>query len=261
MAGYVTVNGVRTWYDERGAGDPLVLLHGGLGDARVFDGNLAALADRFQVLLPERRGHGHTPDVAGPLSLDLMADDTIAFLDKLADGPVRLAGYSAGAIVAILVALRRPDLVGRLVLVSAAFHRDGWILAPSADAELPPALVEMYGQVSPDGVAHLPVVLAKVAQSATEEPELTVAELSGITCRTLVMAGDDDLVTMEHTLALYRGLPASELAVVPGTSHTLLLEKPLLCTTIITDFLTTGAPATMVPIRRQARQVSGAPPL
>jgi pimeloyl-ACP methyl ester carboxylesterase len=250
MADYVPVNGVRTWYDERGTGDPLVLLHGGLTDSRGFDGNLARLADRFRVLLPERRGHGHTPDVDGPISLGLMTDDTIAFLDQVAGGPVHLAGYSAGAMVAILVALRRPDLIDTLVLISGGFHHDGWILAPTADAELPQQIVEMYGQVSPDGVAHLPVVVAKVARSAAREPELTAADLSDITCRTLVMTGDDDLVTLEHTLALYRSLPRGELAVVPGTSHTLLLEKPELCTTLVTDFLTTGPVPTMVPIRR-----------
>ncbi|MEV4065685.1 alpha/beta fold hydrolase, partial [Nonomuraea dietziae] len=127
MADYVDVNGVRTWYDERGEGDPLVLLHGGLTDSRDFTGNLDALADRFRLLLPERRGHGHTADVEGPITIGVMAQDTIAFLDKTVDGPVRLAGYSAGAIVALWVAVRRPDLVERLVLVSGGFHPDGMI--------------------------------------------------------------------------------------------------------------------------------------
>ena len=69
-------------------------------------------------------------------------------------------------------------------------------------------------------------------------------------CPTLVVAGDDDLVTLEHTLALYRALPAGELAVVPGTSHVLLLEKPHLCTELIGGFLSGDAPPTMLPIRR-----------
>lgn len=250
VAGYVDLKGVRTWYEERGEGDPLVLMHGGFTDSRSFDGNLACLADRFRVLLPERRGHGHTPDVEGPITLDLMAQDTVAFLEEIAGGPARLAGYSAGATVALLVALRRPDLVERLVLISGVFQRGGWILAPSTEGDLPQQIVEAYGEVSPDGVEHLEVVRGKIADSAAVEPALSVADLWDVACRTLVMGGDDDLVTLEHTIALYRALPSAELAVVPGTSHTLLLEKPELCTRLIADFLTAGPVPTMVPIRR-----------
>jgi pimeloyl-ACP methyl ester carboxylesterase len=256
MADYVEVNGVSMWYDERGDGDPLVLLHGGFTDSREFTGNLDTLASRFRLLLPERRGHGHTADVAGPITLDVMAQDTIAFLDKLVGGPVRLVGYSAGATVALRVAVRRPDLVDRLVLISGAFNRDGMILRPSADAAPPPQLVAAYAEVSPDGAEHLPVVIAKIAKSVAEEPGLIVADLGAVACRALVMAGDDDIVTLEHTLALYRGLRDAELAIVPAASHLLLLEKPELCTRLVTDFLTTDSTPTMMPIRRAAQPVT-----
>lgn len=72
---YVEVNGVRTWYDERGTGEPVVLLHGAIVDSRCFAGNLDALVGSFRLYLPERRGHGHTPDPGGPLSPQLMAAD------------------------------------------------------------------------------------------------------------------------------------------------------------------------------------------
>ena len=128
MANYVIANGVCMWYDDRGTGDPVVLLHGGLTDSRDFAGNLDALADTFRPLLPERRGHGHTPDVAGPITIELMAQDTAAFVDEVVGNRVRLVGYSAGAIVALWVAVRRPDLVERLVLISGAFDPDGFDL-------------------------------------------------------------------------------------------------------------------------------------
>src|SRR4051794_35015115 len=115
MVAHVDLNGVRTWYDERGEGEPLVLLHGGLTDSRDFTGNLDALAERFRVLLPERRGHGHTPDVPGPITAELMARDTVAFLEQVVGGAAYLVGYSAGATVALWTAARRPDLVRRLV--------------------------------------------------------------------------------------------------------------------------------------------------
>ncbi|SDI18636.1 Pimeloyl-ACP methyl ester carboxylesterase [Sinosporangium album] len=256
MADYIDVNGVRTWYDERGSGDPLVLLHGGLTDSRDFAGNLAALADRFRLLLPERRGHGHTPDVPGPITVEAMAADTAAFIEKTVGGPVRLAGYSAGAIVALWVAVRRPDLVERLVLISGGFDPDGMIVRPTADGPLPEPLVAAYAEVSPDGADHFPVVVAKIVQSVNEEPPLALADLSAATCPALVVAADDDIVTLEHTLEIYRGLPDAQLAIVPGTSHLLLHEKPELCTSLVADFLTGDPVPTWMPIRRAADPVA-----
>ena len=254
MADYVDINGARMWYDDRGDGDPLVLLHGGFTDSRDFSGNLDVLAGRFRLLLPERRGHGHTADVVGPITVEVMAQDTIAFLDKIVGERARLVGYSAGAIVSLWVAVRRPDLVERLVVVSAAFHPDGMILRPIADAPPPAPLVAAYAEVSPDGADHFPVVAAKIARAVAEEPGLAPTELSGVTCPTLVMAADDDIVTLEHTLALYRSLHDAQLAIIPGTSHLLLHEKPEQCTRMVTDFLTTEPTPTRMPIRRAAHR-------
>jgi pimeloyl-ACP methyl ester carboxylesterase len=248
---YIEVNGVRTWYDERGGGEPLVLLHGGFSDAREFTGNLDTLAERFRIFTPDRRGHGHTPDVAGPITLDLMVEDMIAFIGKAVGEPVHLVGYSIGATVALLIALRRPDLVRGLVLISGGFHHSGWIFTPAAGGEMPERVVAAYAEVSPDGRDHFPVVAAKIVEAAVADPlSLTEAELAGIAARTLVMAGDDDIVHLEHTLALYRAVHGSELAVVPGTSHLLLHEKPDLCARLVTDFLTKDPVLTFIPIRR-----------
>ncbi|MEO8955424.1 MAG: hypothetical protein ABI396_15355 [Ktedonobacteraceae bacterium] len=93
MANYVELNGIRTWYDEQGAGEPLVLPHpGGVGvDSRAFEPNLPMLASHFHVFLPERRGHDHTPDADGPYSYELMAEDTIHFIEQVVGGPARLS--------------------------------------------------------------------------------------------------------------------------------------------------------------------------
>jgi pimeloyl-ACP methyl ester carboxylesterase len=93
-------------------------------------------------------------------------------------------------------------------------------------------------------------VYAKLARMNWEEPTLTTSDLSGVTSRTLVMVGDDDEVTLEHAIAMYRGIRDAELAVVPGTSHGLLHEKPALCNAILVDFLTTDPVPTFAPIRR-----------
>src|SRR5882757_4019310 len=206
MADYIDLNGAQTWYDERGTGEPVVLLHGGLSDSRDFTGNLDALADRFRLLMPERRGHGHTPDVPGPFAADALADDTAAFIEKIADGPVRLAGYSAGAVVALRTAVRRPDLVERLALISGAFDPDGMILRPSLDAPPPLPLLEAYAEVSPDGASHFGEVIAKVVRSVEEDRPLTAKELAVVTCPALVMTADDDFISFEHTIAMYRAL-------------------------------------------------------
>ncbi|MGH8903001.1 MAG: alpha/beta fold hydrolase [Egibacteraceae bacterium] len=251
MATYVELEGVRTWYEEHGTGDPLVLLHPGLVDSRAFAPNLDRLAERFRTFTPERRGHGHTPDVEGPISFELMAQDMIRFIELVVGGPARLVGCSDGAIVALLVALRRPDLVSRLVFVAGVFHYDGW-LPPAIDpnTEPPPFMAASYGEVSPDGIDHFAVVTDKLARMHLIEPALTAEDLGNVSCRTLVMLGDDDEVTLEHAVALYRALPNAELAVIPGTSHGLLAEKPELCNTMIVDFLANEPAPTFAPIRR-----------
>ncbi len=253
MAHVVDVQGVRTWYDEHGTGEPLVLLHGGgVGvDSRMFAPNLEALAAHFHVFLPERRGHGHTPDVDGPYSYELMAQDTCSFLEQIVGGPTRLFGVSDGAVVALLVAHQRPDLVGRLICAAGPFHRSGWRPSAIAPGQGTPAfLISSYEEVSPDGKEHFKVVEQKLDQMHTLGPTLTPDDLARIGCRTLVMVGDDDQVLLEHTLAFYRALPRGELAVVPGTSHGLFVEKPGLCNQILLDFLTRDPVATIAPIRR-----------
>lgn len=106
----------------------------------------------------------------------------------------------------------------------------------------------MHGEVSPDGREHFEVVARKLYETHLVEPTLTAEDLGLVEPRTLVMVGDDDEVLLEHAIATYRGLPAGELAVVPGTSHGLLVEKPGLCNAIILDFLTRDAVETLAPI-------------
>ena len=94
MGQYTQLEPVRTWYDERGEGDALVLMHSGLVDAQFFAPNIGPLAERFRVLTPELRGHGHTPDVDEPITYQLMTDDTIALLEQVVGEPADLVGHS-----------------------------------------------------------------------------------------------------------------------------------------------------------------------
>lgn len=203
--------------------------------------------------MPERRGHGHTQDIEGPITYDLMTQDTIAFLDAVVGGPAHLVGHSDGACVAMQVAMRRPDLARRLVLISVGFHRDRLMAGADEEFDVDEVvkfLGSSYGEVSPDGEEHFPVVVEKIARMAAEEPALAQSELSAVRSRTLVMFSDDDLMSLEHVVAMYDAIPNAELAVIPGSSHLLLQEKPALCNTIIVDFLTTEPVPTVAAIRR-----------
>jgi pimeloyl-ACP methyl ester carboxylesterase len=254
----VDLGGVRTWYAVDGAGDPLVYLHGGFSDADELEPIRARYAARFRVYSPDRRGHGRTPDVEGPIDFVGTTDDTIAFLEQVVGGPADLVGFSDGATTALHVALRRPDLVRRMVMISGQYHQKGLQsdmfggdFDDAVAGMLQTPLAERYGRLSPDGPEHFPVVAEKVMRGAFEEPRLDIEELGRVQARTLVVSADDDAITLEHTIELYRGIPDAELAVVPGTSHVLILEKPELVARLVLDFLTTEPVATRIPIRRR----------
>jgi pimeloyl-ACP methyl ester carboxylesterase len=138
-----------------------------------------------------------------------------------------------------------------LVLIAGVFHHKGWWpKAIDPNIEPPAFLRDSYAQLSPDGAEHYQVVVDKMARAHQIAPTMTASDLGKVACRTLVMLGDDDEVRLEHAIALYRALPDAELAVIPGTSHGLMAEKPELCNTIVVDFLTKDPVPTFAPIRR-----------
>jgi pimeloyl-ACP methyl ester carboxylesterase len=241
--GYVNAGGVRTFYAVEGAGEPLVLLHGGGCTIETFDGQTPAFAAKYRVYLPERRGHGRTPDVEGPITYEMMAADTIAFLEALAFPPAHFVGWSDGALVGLLVALRRPDLVRKLVLIGQNLNQDGArpealaLMEHFSPETFPPMLVQMYAAVSPDGPDHFAVVFEKLVSLWKADPGIDLSALARVSAPTLVLLGDDDILTIEHAAAIQRALPDSQLAVVPGASHALPMEKPELVNRLILDFL------------------------
>jgi pimeloyl-ACP methyl ester carboxylesterase len=221
MPAYAQLGDVHAYYEEDGDGEPLVLLHPGLADSRAFEEYVPALAERFRVFRPDRRGHGRTADVDGPITYAAMAEETIAFLEQVVGGPAHLLGHSDGAPVALLVALARPELVRRLVFSAGVFHHEGW--TPGAidlDEETVAFLVDYWGAVAPQGPEHFHVVKAKLDRMHREEPTLTEADLTGYPGPALVVVGDrDHEIHPAHTLALYKALPEAQLAVLPGTDH------------------------------------------
>jgi pimeloyl-ACP methyl ester carboxylesterase len=258
MGDYVDIGPVHMWYEVRGAGEPLVLLHGGLDTNASWGAQIDTLAKHFRVVAPERRGHGHTPDVDGPVSYGVMADDTAAFIDTVVGTPVYMVGWSDGAIVGLLIALRRPDLVRKLVLIGGNADVSAYVpqfyqaARLPADSEVYHPFRAVYDVVSPDGPDHWPVVFSKITAMWQTEPQIPLTDLEAIQARALVVVGDDDLITLEHTIALYRALRNAELAVVPGASHLSPMEKPDLVNHLLLEFLRQDPVPTLMPVRRAA---------
>jgi pimeloyl-ACP methyl ester carboxylesterase len=250
---YIDLDGRKIWTDERGAGDEtILLLHGGLSSGdELLDSIGDALAARHRVVTFDRRGHGRSPDTDAPFSYDEMAGETIAFLERLGT-PAHLVGWSDGGILALLVARDRPDLVRRVVLIGANYHYDGML--PVDFAADSPAMVEIfthYAARAPDGPEHFGAVAEKSFHMFATSPTMTLDDLRAIRAPALVMAGDDEVISLAHTCAMYEALPVAQLAIVPGTSHALPMEKPAETARIILDFLASSPqPETLMPVRR-----------
>jgi pimeloyl-ACP methyl ester carboxylesterase len=253
MGSYVDINGHATWVEDRGSGaETVVLLHGGLSDSSLLLDTMGdTLAASRRLVAFDRRGHGRTADTPDPFHYDDMATEAIAVLETVVGGPAHLVGWSDGGIVALLVALRRPDLIGKLVPIGANYHYDGLAPLPlEADSPVVAMIAQAYGELSPDGPDHFPVVLGKAMTMFASEPTLTTDDLQRITAPTLVLSGDDDGVRLDHTCSMFLALPAGQLAIVPGSSHAVPIEKPADVARLIGDFLSSGPPETFMPILR-----------
>ncbi|WP_427129025.1 alpha/beta fold hydrolase [Pseudarthrobacter sp. S9] len=254
MASRVDIDGHPTWVEDRGgAGAPLLLLHGGLSNSdQLLDSIGPGLSEQFRVVAFDRRGHGYTADTDADFHYEDMATETVRVLEDVVGSPAHLVGWSDGGIVALLVALRRPDLVHKLVVIGANYRYDG-VMPVEFDPESPilQELGKAYIERSPDGAKHLEVTFDKSLRMFSSEPTLTAADIAQITHPVLVLVGDDDFVTLPHTVSLYEALPQGQLAVVPGASHALPLEQPVVVTGLILKFLAAaGPPQTLLPIRR-----------
>ena len=149
MGKLIELPGVKTWYEVEGNGDPLLLLHAMFCSNETWAAQRPDLSAVYQVFLPERRAHGHTGDVAGPLSYHDMASDTIDFLTLAVAKPAHLVGFSDGAIVALLVAIARPDLVRKLVVIGGNFDVSG--LLPEASGRASKASHETFERLNAVG--------------------------------------------------------------------------------------------------------------
>ena len=165
--------------------------------------------------------------------------------------PAHLIGYSDGGNIALLAAIKRPELVRSVVTLGANFHHSGTLPLPEFDGVISPEDQEEYNRTSPDAPDTLAEKIVRMIKIWKSEPTLTTKDLATIQCPVLVMAGDDDVIAHSHTIELFESIPLGQLAVVPGTSHGFVKEKPAITQVLIQDFLEDlSYPVTKMPIRR-----------
>lgn len=225
-SGTATVGPLRMYYEVRGEGRPLVLLHGGGSTAETTFGVLAPkLARTHRVIAVEQQGHGHTADVDRPFSFVEMADDTAALLEQLGVTEADVLGFSAGGVVATELAIRHPRLVRRLILASsfverAAFPPEFWQGFDHATLETMPAPLRAgFLKVAPGGEAGLRAQFEKTITMMKGFQDLPEASLRAIQSPVLVLVGDRDVMSVESCARMARIFPHGELAVFPGAPH------------------------------------------
>ena len=239
---YVSVNGLQLYYEMRGSGRPLVLLHGGLMTIDLnFGPLLEPLAADRNVIAVELQGHGHTADTDRPMTIEALAGDVVALLDHLGIPRADLFGFSLGGLVAYAIAFGAPARVGSLVVASADVHRpQGRESAPLVQDRMPTpadfqAMRDGYDAVTPDP-AHFDQFAARTSAMVHEFPGWT-DELRSLHVPTLLIFGDRDFTPLPHVVELFELLPDAQLAVLPGTTHVGVTRRPDEVLALITPFL------------------------
>ena len=250
----VNVNGMRMYYEVSGSGDPLIVLHGAYMNIPTMGEIIPRLAKTHRIYAVELQGHGRTTDIARPITYPKMADDVAAFMDSVGLEKADVFGYSMGAQVGLQLAIRHPSKVNKLVAASAAYDLKGW--QPSFTEAIPQMTVEMISAMpfakgypklaaNPNGFPEL----ARKLIALEKEPMAWEADLKALKTPVLVIAGDADVATLEHSVALFRllgggvmgdmgkPLPASRLAILPATSHTAVITQVDLLHGFIEPFL------------------------
>ena len=257
---YAEVNGLNMYYEIHSTGEPpLVLLHGAYMTIDAMGEVVPELAKTRQVIAVELQGHGRTADIDRPLSYEQMADDVAALVDHIGIEDADIFGYSMGGGVALQVAIRHPDVVRKLVVASVSYTSDGMhpellamfpTITPEVFAGSP--IEEAYLRIAPNP-EDFPTLVAKLKRLDMEPYAWPPEDIQGISAPTLLIIGDSDIVRPEHAVEMFRllgggvmgdlaGLPKSQLAILPGTTHATLVERGEWLASMIGEFLDAPMP-------------------
>jgi len=243
----IAVRDITLHYEEAGAGDPLLLLHGGLGTALLhFRREIPVFAERYRVIAPDMRGYGHSspPREFPPDFYHRDAADMAALLDALDARPARVLGWSDGAVVALALTVARPDLVRSLVTIAGEAcildeERAGWP-ALADPGSWPPRALERF--IEAQGPLNYPAIFQKMLDGynavADADGEVVRERLGEIRCPVLVLHGEtDDVVPVKQAHTLRAGIPHAELHIFPGAGHALHREREAEVRALVLDFL------------------------
>jgi pimeloyl-ACP methyl ester carboxylesterase len=227
QSGTVTTDDVRLWYAIFGEGEPVLLLHGGLGNANHFGGLVAALAERHQVIVLDSRGHGRSTRSRHGISYLQMAKDVIALLDHLALPRVAIVGWSDGGVTGLQVAIRHPRRVTKLYLLGTNYALAG--AKPSRSktfVEYFARCKREYEALAPDA-RQLGPLLKELRAMWSTQPTIAVKDLVKIRARTVVALGEhDENIRRQHAVEMAELIPDATLQILPDTSHFALWQDP-----------------------------------
>lgn len=198
-------------YTTAGQGFPLILLHGNGEDHTYFKHQMGPFSEKFRVIAPDTRGHGRTPRGTAPFTLEQFAEDLKGFLDSREIRRCHLLGFSDGANIALLFALRYPDYVEKLVLNGTDLYPSAVKLSTQAPIVLGWGLLQVIRRFDKKAQPKW-----ELLDLMTTQPHIKPEALSALTMPTLVVAGDRDMIREKHTRLIARSIPNSQLAILPG---------------------------------------------
>jgi pimeloyl-ACP methyl ester carboxylesterase len=226
------VGDIELYYEVYGQGEPLLLLHGGTAFIESFFGQIPALSARYQVIVPDLRGHGRSTDSAAPLSYGLMADDIVGLMDALGIAQADVVGWSDGGIIGLEVAMRHPERLRRLVTIGSNYRVDGLLpdtlsmvqkLTPTSSFVARQGL--FYRLVAPNP-RHWPTLVEKIKRLWLSEPNFAPEVLQQIAAPTLVMVGEKDQVDHRHAREMAELIPTAQYVEIAGGTHLMPQERP-----------------------------------
>ncbi len=255
----VEVNGMQMYYETSGEGDPLVVLHGAYMNIETMGEIIPLLAQSRRVIAVEMQGHGRTTDIDRPITYPNLADDVAAFMDAIDVEKADVFGYSMGAAVGLQLAIRHPERVDRVALASIVYDFQGW--HPDYRAFVPQIVPELFvGTAMEDAYRELaadpegfPALVDKLI-ALEHEPLAWEADVAQLKTPILIIQGDADIIEPEHTVAMFRllgggamgdqgkPLPKARLAILPGTSHTAIMDQTELLCALLEPFFNGETP-------------------